>query len=320
MELRQLRYLIAVADAESITSASRKLHVVQSAVSHQIANLEEELGVKLFDRSKNGVKLTAEGQIFYRHAQAVVKHMETAAQEVKYADREIRGRVALGIPHSTAAVLALPLLKAVREQLPHVEMAIHEGLSGVLGEQLAAGRLDFSILFNEEIPRGLQATPLIKEQLHFVSADVKMRHQYMRVGKISFREVLRRPLILPPQPNGIRALVEKEAVRANLRTNVIADITGVETMLAAVKEGLADTVMMAANAPMRSRAGRLLVVPMDSPAIERQASLFEPAHFPLTAAAAQVRRIMLQLVKDLVLREIWLGASLMDSSASTENK
>jgi LysR family nitrogen assimilation transcriptional regulator len=313
MELRQLRYLIAVADAESITSAARRLHVVQSAVSHQIRNLEEELGAKIFDRSKSGVKLTAKGQILYRHALAVVKHVEAAAQEVKHGDQEIRGKVSVGIPHSTAAILAIHLLKAVRKQLPHVEIAIHEGLSGLLGEQLAAGRLDFSILFDTEVRRGFESTPLVAERLHFVSSDLKMRHEYTRAGKISFREVMRRPLILPPQPNGIRVLLEREALLVNLRPNVIADITGVETMLAAVKEGLADTVMMAANAPVKSRAGRLLVVPIDDPTIERHASLFEPAQFPLTTAAASVRDITLQLVKNLVLREIWLGARLLEA-------
>lgn len=313
MELRQLRYLIAVADAGSITSAARKLHVVQSAVSHQIRILEEGIDAKIFDRSKSGVKLTSEGQILYRHALAVIKHVEAAAQEVKHCDKEIRGKVSVGIPHSTAAVLAIHLLKAVREQLPHVEIAIHEGLSGLLGEQLATGRLDFSILFDTEVRRGFKSTPLVAERLHFVSSDLKMRHEYTRLGKISFREVILRPLILPPQPNGIRVLLEKEALRANLRSNVIADITGVETMLAAVKEGLADTVMMAANAPLKSRAGKLLVVPMDDPVIERHASLFEPAQFPLTKAAASVRDITLQLVKDLVLREVWLGARLLEA-------
>ena len=311
MKLRQLRYFIAVADAQSITAASRKLHVVQSAVSHQIANLEQELGVQLFERSKSGVRLTAGGQLVYRHALAVAKHIEAATEEVRHVDKDVHGKVAVGLPHSTADVLALPLLKTVREQLPHVVISLHEGLSGVLGEQLASGQLDFSILFDTEPRRGFQATPLVAERLHFVSASAELLRAHSSSREISLQAVLQRPLILPPQPNGIRVLIEREALRADLKPHVIADITGVQTMLAAVKDGIADTVMMAANAPVTHAGQRLLVLPVGPPFIARTAALFEPSHFTLTTAAARVKEITLNLVSELVSQGAWPGGELL---------
>lgn len=313
MELRQLRYFIAVADAGSITAAARKLHVVQSAISHQVSNLEAELGAELLNRGKAGVKLTTAGQFLYRHAVAVVKQLEAAVNEVRSADKEIRGKVAIGIPHSTAAVLALPLLKAVRTQLPLVELTIVEGLSGVLGEQLATGRLDFSILFHIEPLRGLQMKPLLAERLHFVSADPRLIRKYSRAASISLQAVMGRPLILPPHPNGIRVLLEREAARAGLRPHVVADITGVGTMLAAVNAGLADSLMMAANAKVQQPGDALLVIPVGSPVIEREACLFEPDQFALPAAAACVRDVALRLVSDLVAAGSWPGARLLEA-------
>lgn len=307
MELRQLRYFIAVADTRSISAGARKLHVVQSAVSHQIANLESELGAELLVRGKSGVTLTAAGQSLYRHALAIAKHVETAAHEVQRADQEIRGKVAVGIPNSTAQVLALPLLQAVRRQLPFVQLTLVEGLSGLLTEQLGSGRVDLSVLFDVAPLSGFQQTPLLAEQLHFVSADPRMRRRRGPPGGIALREVLARPLILPPQPNGIRVLIEREALRLGAQLAVVADVTGVATMLAAVRAGVADTVMMAANA-REVRNNGLVVEPIRSPVIERHASLVEPAQFGLPAAAARVRDILLQSVDELIAQGHWPGA------------
>lgn len=307
MELRQLRYFVAVADTRSISAAARKLHVVQSAVSHQIANLESELGVELLLRGKSGVTLTTAGQFLYRHALAIAKHVETATHEVKRIDKEIRGKVALGLPNSTAEVLALPLLEAVRSELPYVQLTIVEGLSGLLAEQLGSGRIDLSVLFDTEPVRGFQQTPLLAERLHFVSANPEMLRRRRSARGIPLQDVLARPLILPPQPNGTRVLLEREALRLGMRPIVVADVTGVATMLAAVRAGVADTVMMAVNA----RDGRndgLLVEPVRAPVIERHAALFAPSQYALPAATTCVRDILLRIVRDLMASGGWPGA------------
>ena len=310
MELRQLRYFVAVADTQSMSAAARKLHVVQSAISHQVANLEAELDAELLVRAKSGVTLTPAGQYFYRNAVAILKHVETASHEVKRVDMEIRGNVSIGIPNSTAAVIALPLLRRVRAELPHVQLTVVEGLSGLLAEQLAGGRLDFSVLFDMEQMRGFLHRPLVAERLHFVSADAELMRRHRGKGDISLKEVLGRPLILPPAPNGIRVLLEREALRAGLKPLVVAGVTGLDTTRAAVEVGVADTVMMAANA-MRPGAANLLVLPIRTPVIERTAILFEPAQFALPAAASCVRDILLELVAQRVHAGQWPGARLL---------
>ena len=310
MELRQLRYFIAVVDAQSITAAARKLHLVQSAVSHQISNLEGELQTSLLLRTKSGVKPTAAGQLLYRHALAVLKHVEAVRDGVRQVDKEVRGKVAVGVPNSTAAVLALPLLKAVRAERPYVELTIIEGLSGLLSEQLVNGKLDFCILFETDPMRGFEVLPLFKEKLHFVSCDPVVCKQYALSKSISLRSVMKRPLILPPKPNGIRLLLEREALRVDLNPRVVADITGVHTMLAAVKAGLADSVMMAANAASGSPPSTILVLPISSPVIERAAGIFQAEQFELTSAAICVKDITVRTVAELIFGRKWPGATL----------
>ena len=309
MELRQLRYFVAVVDAKSITGAARKLHVVQSALSHQVANLEAELNAELLLRSKNGVQPTDAGLEMYRHAQAVIKHVDAIGQSIHEVENDVRGAVTIGLPSSTADVLALPLLKAVRQELPGVELCIMEGLSGVLSEQLAAGRLDLCILFETEPLRGFGYLPLLKERLHFVSALPEAKAIYAGAVSIALKDVVKWPLVLPPKPNGVRILLEREAFRADLRLHVVADLSGMRTMLAAVEAGIASSVTMAANSVAIRRRKSLLMLPIRNPVIERSAGLFQPEQFSLTTAARSVREITLQVITGLLAQGKWPGAT-----------
>ncbi|NYT26114.1 LysR family transcriptional regulator [Alcaligenaceae bacterium] len=312
MELRQLRYFIAAVEAGSITAAARKLHVVQSAVSRQIANLERELGVDLFLRDKSGVQLTDAGRVLYRHALAATKHVEAARSGIHEMGSEIRGQVSFGIPHSIAVILGLPLLRAVRSELPLVEFTLVEGMSGMLAEQLVSGRLDMSILFEIDALRGFECQPLVSERLHFVSADPALRERLAGAAAISVVDVLDRPLILPPKPNGIRMLMERQVLRSGLSMRVIANLTGVHTMLAAVKAGLGDSVVMAANPEFAGYDKDLLALPIADPEIERPAALYQAESFAPTLATAGVRDIALRLVRDFLDTGKWTGArSLM---------
>lgn len=311
MELRQCRYFIAVVDAQSITEAARKLNVVQSAVSHQIAKLERDLQTSLLHRTRNGVTPTDSGRLLYFHAQAVVKHIEAARQSIRALDHEVRGRVALGLPSSTAAVLALPLLRSLRDTLPQVELVIIEGLGSVLAEQLLSGRLDLSVLFDDPSLRGMDRQPLIRERLHFVSTQPAACEALRGARTISLRDASRWPLILAPKTNSIRALVEEEAQRGGLRLNVVADLSGVGTILEAVESGFASSIMMAANAARLQGRDDAVVLPIKAPVIERTASVYQAERFPLTPAASGLRTLVVEVVRDLVTGQRWAGARLV---------
>ena len=313
MELRQCRYFVAVVDAKSITSAARKLHVVQSAVSHQVARLEEELQATLLERTRSGVVPTEAGRLLYVHAQAALKHAQAAGESIRALHDEVRGTVAIGLPSSTAAVLAVPLLREVRARLPQVVLSVGEGLGNVLAADLAQGGIDMSILFDlldDEPLRGFKRLPLVKERLHFVCAMPQAKAALDRRASMTLAEVARWPLILPPHGNSVRTLVDREAQRRNVRLAVVGELSGVNTILDAVEAGIAGTVAMAANAGALARRKDVVVVPIRTPVIERTASLFQSEHFPPTPASEAVRALLLEVVKDLVARGRWEGARL----------
>ena len=310
MELRQCRYFVAVVDAKSITSAARKLHVVQPAVSHQVARLEQELNAPLLERTRSGVVPTEAGRLLYVHAQAALKHAQAAHESIRALRDEVRGTVAIGLPSSTAAVLALPLLKQVRARLPQVVLSVSEGLGNVLAQELARGAIDLSILFDDEPLRGFKRLPLVKERLHFVCALPQVRAALAGRTSMTLAEVARWPLILPPQTNSVRTLVDREAQRRDVQLAVVGELSGVKSILDAVEAGIAGAVMVAANAAALARRKDVVVVPIRSPVMERTASLFQSEHFPPTPASDAVRALLLEVVKDLVSRGRWEGARL----------
>src|ERR1041384_5217542 len=104
MELQQMRYVVAVAETDSFTRAAERCLVVQSALSHQIARLERELGAKLFERTSRRVRLTPAGAAFLPAAQQSVQAAERAVSEVAAAIGEVRGRLAVGLISTVAAV------------------------------------------------------------------------------------------------------------------------------------------------------------------------------------------------------------------------
>ncbi|MES2483113.1 MAG: LysR substrate-binding domain-containing protein [Pseudomonadota bacterium] len=310
MDIRQLRYFVSVVDAGSITRAAHQLHVVQSAISHQIGNLEEELGAVLLARSHGGVVPTEAGRLLYRHAQAALKNLEAAKQAITSMGVDVRGAVTLGIPNSIVPLLALPFLTRARHQFPHVEITLYEGLSAMHREMLANGKLDFAVLFESAAPAGIEITPLLSERLHFVCADAPVRAAFAGRPAVSLSEVAQWPLLLPPRPNGIRALLERECQMAGLELKVAANLSGVQTIWSAVRAGLGSSVIMAANVDMAHR-DEVLLLPIRDPEMERPACVAQLVDLPLTHAAFEMKQLLVRTARELISAGRWPGASLI---------
>jgi DNA-binding transcriptional LysR family regulator len=146
MELRQLVYFERVAELGSFTRAAQSLHLVQPALSQQVAALEREVGLPLFHRGARGVRLTEAGERLLPYARRVLGELERARQAVDEL-RQIRtGRVALGLPPSATLSLLPAILEQYRERYPAVEVQIVEEMTDELVQQLVDGRLDLALL------------------------------------------------------------------------------------------------------------------------------------------------------------------------------
>ncbi|RYY84204.1 MAG: LysR family transcriptional regulator, partial [Comamonadaceae bacterium] len=168
MELRQFRYFVRVVELGSMSRAAIDLGVVQSALSQQISRLEGELATRLLQRSSKGVAPTEAGLAFFREAQLALRHADEAGRAAQQS--RLSGSVTVGLAPTTASVLGLPLMRAMRERYPDVRLHVVESLSGHLATMLNARQLDLAVLFDTHPARRWSVTALLEEKLFLIRA------------------------------------------------------------------------------------------------------------------------------------------------------
>src|SRR5215831_20933535 len=147
MELRHLRYFIAVAEAGSLTvAAEKRLHTAQPSLSRQIRGLEQEVGVQLMTRSVHGVELTAAGRAFLDHARLAVTQAEAAKEAARRAAQPIKPSLALGFLSGTEMEWLPKAMRVLQDELPNIEVKLSSDYSPKLAEALMKGRLDAAFL------------------------------------------------------------------------------------------------------------------------------------------------------------------------------
>jgi LysR family hca operon transcriptional activator len=185
VELRHLRYFIAVAEEGSLTvAAEKRLHTAQPSLSRQVRDLELELGCDLFVRRARGVDLTAAGRVFLDHARLVLLQVEAAREAARRAARPAKGSFTIGFLTGQEVEWLPAILSVLREELPNTEVVIHSELSPVLAASLVRGRIDLAIMRREAAAPGIEYRPLIREPLiavlprdHALAAKHKVRPQ-----------------------------------------------------------------------------------------------------------------------------------------------
>jgi LysR family hca operon transcriptional activator len=187
LELRHLRYFVAVAESRSLKlAAEEKLHTTQPSLSRQMRDLEEEVGTTLFIRGPRGVELTPAGRIFLDHARVMLAQAEAAVHSARYAASLVKPSLALGfmIGHDTTW---LPeALKLLRDELPNIHVVISTQNSPQLGAAVSQGRIDLAFLRQEDGGPELEFRRLLDEPFEvFLSRD----HPLAAQAKISVQEI-----------------------------------------------------------------------------------------------------------------------------------
>ena len=146
--LRQLRYFIAIADAGVLSRAAETLNVAQSALSHHVAALETDLGVKLLERRPRGVALTAAGRRLYEHASAVLSALGKAEEDVRTYNEAATGPVCIGFSHTATLDGRARCHEGSAKELPRRTSTVVEALSPALIERVFSGTVDLALAYN----------------------------------------------------------------------------------------------------------------------------------------------------------------------------
>jgi len=165
MEIRQLKYFYAVATELSFTNAAKKLHISQPPLSYQIANLESELGVRLFIRNSRSVELSEAGKALFSHASAILERVEDARAHVMRISKGAEGRVSIGLSGSHFLGPLPKLIKHFREYRPKVEVVLHEMKPSEHIQALKDGRLNISISRTEQDDDDISSSLLWRDEV-----------------------------------------------------------------------------------------------------------------------------------------------------------
>lgn len=310
MELRQLRYFVAIVDHGSLSRAARILHIVQPALTAQLHQLEEELEVQLLHRSAQGMQATDAGKIFYEHAQAILKQVHDAKSAVRQSTDKPSGTVALGIPQSASGALAFPLLKAVRAVYPDIVFQLTEELTGNLTEQLASGRLNLAILFDDGQLGKFNTQALVEEEMMYITrADSQFA---CKRKSIRLEKALQVPLILPSIQHGVRPRIESVVQEQGLRIEQVIDITSIAILKSALLADMGATILPVSPLLAEIERGEMRACSISDVSLSRTVSLCSSKNIPLTNAAKAVEKLVLDVARDLCSSGQWLGTqSLM---------
>lgn len=255
MELRQLRYFVAIAEHGSFSKAALTVNVAQSALSHQLALLEQELGTKLLNRLPRGVSMTEAGYVFHAHALSVLRRVEDAKMSVHGFPDEPRGRVSVGLPSSVCHALASALLQSVRTRLPQVELEMSEQASGALAAHLQAGTINLAVLFDDADLSRFISRPMVEEALYYISRNPVPSSEN---GFVTLEQALEGPLVLASQQQGVRRIVESYARQSGVRQpSVVAELNSVNILRAALVAGIGNTILPPMSLRQELSAGML---------------------------------------------------------------
>jgi LysR family tcuABC transcriptional regulator len=310
MELRQLRYFVRVLELGSISRAALDLELVQSALSQQISRLESELSTRLLQRTSKGVVATEAGMAFFREAQLTLRHADQAVRAAQLS--RLTGAVSLGLAPTTAAVLGLPLMRAMRERYPDVRLHMVEGMSGHLTSMLNSRQLDLTILFDTQAARRWSVLPLVEEKLFLIQAKsgkAEAEKSTMHTRMANLKDI---PLILPTGTHGLRSALDAAFVRAKFKPQLAAEIDSLAMTMAAVEAGLGSTVQpWAALAGLPDAAKRFIWAEITDTQVRRVNAICSLSDDELSPAALAARVVLADCARELVTSKQWLGVKLI---------
>lgn len=284
MDLKHLETVALVAATGSLSRAARTQGIAQSLVSRKIAQIEEEWGDRLFERTGRGVVLSEFGQRIFPHIQLLLAQSARLQDEVKNAAGVPYGLVRIGVLPSLAQRLIPTLLEDLHAKAPGVRLRVSEGFSGQLEDGLECGHLDLAIINQYDpslSPR--KGTDVLVTMASYLICSPK--HPLATRKAIPFRELAGLPLALPSVPNGLRSSLDVLTRQHGIFLKVAVEVETLNTMKAVAMSGHALTILPLLAVYEEVASGRLAAVEITDPHLPRSIALGVTGHHPLSRAA-----------------------------------
>ncbi|MWC29574.1 LysR family transcriptional regulator [Paenibacillus sp. MMS18-CY102] len=291
MDLKQLRYFIALAEELQVTSAAQKLHMSQPPLSQQLKLMETELGVPLFNRNGRNLELTAPGKTLYEHALTITRLMEEAKAEIQESGQGLRGKLSIGI--NTLSDERLPeALSAFRALYPNVTFKIQQNETNQLMKLVKDRALDLAIV---RLPIALDEFDYVNlgaEPLFFVTAG-KLQEGIVQAEAggqsaqplIAYEQIALHPLVLPSTEGlGLYHLLLDQFHAKGLSPTIVGECSDIGMLIELVSSGFGATILPRASLN-RYRCHQLQAYRIDGPhASSSSAMIWLKQHYISKAA------------------------------------
>lgn len=295
MELRHLRYFVAIADTGSMARAAEQVFVTQSTLSHQLAQLEEEVGCALFERIGRNLRLADAGRELLGHARGVLAQVEEGKRAVMNARTLATGSLRVGVIHTFVTGLIPQVAAAFVKAHPGVHLQVVELTAIEIEAQVADGALDLGVAFFPAASDAVMGEHLFDDVLVLA---VPARHPLAALKTVSFTQLRDVPLAMLGRHYATRRLLDAHFQRASVRPKIVVEIDSVDALQRMVEEGVA-----AAFLPGRSarRSARVRLLQVSNPKPVRPAGLIWRRSTYRSAAANafvdQLKEVLLRPVK-----------------------
>ncbi|TMR07318.1 LysR family transcriptional regulator [Actinomadura soli] len=311
MDVKQLKALVTVAEVGSVTRAAEVLHLVQPAVTRQIRTLERDLGVALFERTRQGMRPTDAGVILLERARRALNELERARAEIQPAPGAVTGIVTIGLLDSAGDLLAEPLVSAIARDHPGIDLRVLTAYSGHLRQWLDDGDLDLSLLYDLDGTPSLNVRPLVREKLWAVAPPPD---GLRAATPVPFEQVASHPLVMPAAGHGLRALIDAAAARAGTAMNVVVQTNSMHVQKQLVRAGHGWTILPGVGIAGDVATGSLSAAPLCEPTTWRSIVLGTPRAGRTAPATDVVAQELTRQVHAALRQGLWPSAQPSDSA------
>lgn len=254
MELRQMNYVIKVAEERSFSRAAEKLHIAQPSLSQQILKLEQQLGVKLFDRTTTPLELTYAGERFVEGATRILDLTDQLRLQMEDVVDLKKGRLVIGSLPMTGAHVLPAALPVFQKQFPGIEVVLLEGTTAELEELTAKGKTDFTLLTLPLQETSLLYESILREEIVLAvppghplvkGADAEKHKERQSAGRaktvrsgVKLEKLRNEPFILLKRGQGFRHIVLELCRKAGFEPNIAYESSNIETVQSLVAAGM----------------------------------------------------------------------------------
>lgn len=237
MNSRQIQYAILLSQVRNFSQVAEKLHISQPALSKQILSLEQELGVKLFDRNSQPLTLTPAGEHFIREAKALLYKEEQLLRSMERFQSGEAGQLTIGITPFRSSYLISNVIKKVREKFPGTRIKLHEAGSDILRKEAAEGKYDFAIV-NLPVDDSILDVKSLEADKLVLAIPKELAEK-----EIDFKDCKDLPFVVVGKTQEMRRLFDNLCATAGFIPNIAAEVVSLTTAWAMTRAGIGATIL-----------------------------------------------------------------------------